>query len=400
MIKLAVQYLEDGPGIAEITPDQARERLREAFARLPLSYVLLGWHLREDVMQACAEETARNGAQLYRWHPLLTGDGVLAPLTAWQTVGLDGTRVPGFQSMPEFTFVCPNRPAVREAVMARLRLLCRSGAYQGMFLDRIRFPSPAVAPDRALACFCDDCVRVAADEDLDLLQVRTAIRTMLQKRGNSCSFVRTLLDPAVQEEGPGLASLRQFLAFRARSVTRFVVDAAALVHDEGLEVGLDCFSPALTWMVGQDLGALDDCCEWVKTMSYAHVLGPAGLPFELLRLADWLVDQGMDQGAALACLGAASRLPLPADRTALHVRGLSPEALALETQRARDGGVHELLVGIELVDIPGVTQIDDGQIDADLNAITNVGADGLVLSWDLWHMPLHRLDIVGRDRNQ
>ena len=395
MIKFAVQYLEDGPGIAEITPVQARERLHEAFARLPFSCVLLGWHLPEDVVQACAEETARNGAQLYRWHPLLTGDGVLDPLLAWQTVGLDGARVPGFQGMPEFTFICPNRPAVREAVMAHLRLLCRSGVYQGMFLDRIRFPSPAVAPDRAIACFCDDCVRAAAYEGLDLLQIRADIRTMLQDRGNVCSFVRVLLDPAaVQEDDPGLVSLRHLLSFRARSVTRFVVDAAKLVHDEGLEVGLDCFSPALTWMVGQDLCALDACCEWIKTMSYAHVLGPAGLPFELLGLADWMVDQGMDEGAALACLAEASRLPLPGDRVGLRENGLGLEAIALEIRRAKDEGTRRLLVGLELVEVAGVAHIEDDEIGPRTHTLRHEGADGTVLSWDLWHMPLDRLDIV------
>ena len=34
------------------------------------------------------------------------------------------------------------------------------------------------------------------------------------------------------------------------------------------------------------------------------------------------------------------------------------------------------------------------QIEADLRALKAAGADGLSLSWDLWHMPLERLEIV------
>ena len=40
-------------------------------------------------------------------------------------------------------------------------------------------------------------------------------------------------------------------------MTRFVLAAADLIHAKGLAVGLDCFSPALTWMVGQALETLE-----------------------------------------------------------------------------------------------------------------------------------------------
>jgi hypothetical protein len=41
-----------------------------------------------------------------------------------------------------------------------------------------------------------------------------------------------------------------------------------------------------------------------------------------------------------------------------------------------------------------VAQLDTEQIKADLSAFRRAGADGLALSWDLWHMPLERLDLV------
>jgi len=53
-----------------------------------------------------------------------------------------------------------------------------------------------------------------------------------------------------------------------------------------------------------------------------------------------------------------------------------------------------LLVGIELVEIPGVAELKTEQIRADLAAVCAGEADGLVLSWDLWHMPLDRLELV------
>ena len=138
-------------------------------------------------------------------------------------------------------------------------------------------------------------------------------------------------------------------------------------------------------------------------MSYGHALGPSGLPFEILDLAGWLIGRrvvdggGMpDESGALQVLSLVSGLPLPSSRDALRARGLAPAALATEVQRARAAGVHALLAGIELVEIAGLTHLHDAQIEADLRAFRAAGAGGLVLSWDLWHIPLERLEMIRR----
>ena len=192
-----------------------------------------------------------------------------------------------------------------------------------------------------------------------------------------------------------LTALRTFLGFRARSVTRMVEAAAKTVRAEGLSVGLDCFSPALTWMVGQTLTELDSHCDWIKIMSYGHALGPSGLPFELGGLADWLVTrQASGEATALRCLSQATHLGLPSTRAKLRREGLAPDALAAEVTRGRTQGVRTLLAGIELVEIAGVTNLNTLQITADLRAFREAGGDGLVLSWDLYHISPERLELV------
>lgn len=41
-----------------------------------------------------------------------------------------------------------------------------------------------------------------------------------------------------------------------------------------------------------------------------------------------------------------------------------------------------------------VTELNAAQIEADLRAVKAAGADGLSLSWDLWHMPPEWLELV------
>jgi hypothetical protein len=148
-------------------------------------------------------------------------------------------------------------------------------------------------------------------------------------------------------------------------------------------------------MVGQDLAALDSCCDWIKVMTYGHTLGPAGLPFELGALAGWLSGcPGIGEGAAMASLAGATRLPLPPTRERLEMEGVPPAALAAEVERARAAGVTTLLAGIELVDAEAITHLSRPQIITDLHAFRSTVPDGLCLSWDLWRIPNERLDLV------
>lgn len=395
-LMLAVQYLEPGPDAAKLEPAEARRTLQAAFDRLPISCVILGWSLPQALVDACAQETARAGAQLFLWYPLLAGQSGFVPRREWQAVGPEGEPVPAFRGLPEFAFLCPNRPAAKEAALERFLQALRGGPYHGVFLDRIRYPSPAADPRRYLACFCPDCWHAAGREGLDLEQARRGIGVLTDSPEGLRAFVHILLDPRADVPlEKDLESFRRFLEFRMRSVTGFVQAASDIARRAGLDVGLDCFSPALAPMVGQDLAALNSCASWIKIMVYGHSLGPAGIPFELLALANWAGTWGAARPEeVLDWLGQATQLELPADLEALRQRGLPPEALAGEVRRGCASVIRRLLAGIELVDVEGVTRLHHNQIVADLCAVRGAKPDGLVISWDLRRIRPERLDTV------
>jgi len=393
---IAIQYLEPGPHLARVSPQKAGARLRAAFQRLPIAMVVLGWNLPPRMVEACAEQCARYDADLYLWQPLLTGDGSFQPPLAWHTIGLSGDPVAGHQGKADFTFICPNRPAAREAALLHLSDVIAGGFYRGVFLDRIRFPSPTIDPARQLACFCQDCRRKAGDVGLDLGFVQESLQQLLQtaegRRAATYSFFSAF--STVQAEAPP-SWLEQLLAFRQRSITAVVEAAAGLAKARGLKVGLDCYSPSLTLLVGQDLPGLAPHCDWIKLMTYARAYGPASIPFEILGLANWLMTlDGESESRSMACLEDATRWPLPASREAVRHGGLSPEILTAEIRRGRAAHGRQLLAGIELVEIPGVAELDEEQIKADSEAVLAGGPDGVVLSWDLCRIPLNRLELV------
>ncbi len=75
--------------------------------------------------------------------------------------GWGGWAEKGAEVEETFRFACPNNPAVREKTLRRLRELMGRYAFTGVFLAKIRFPSPANGIDEALSCFCGHCRREA-----------------------------------------------------------------------------------------------------------------------------------------------------------------------------------------------------------------------------------------------
>jgi len=396
---LAVQYLESNPGTSIKIQQEVRTKLRAVLDLMPITLVLIGWEASEPLIHICRKEADKFGAKLFRWHPLLTGDGDFIPRPEWQTIGLRGEKVPGFRGMPEFTFVCPNRPAVQAATSAHLQQVMRLGIYDGIFLDRIRFPSPAANPAAWLACFCEKCHEAAGEIGLDLAAARDALQKLINTPYQIQDLVKRFFrHPNGSSSKPDLSVIDQFFHFRTTSVSNFVSKAANLIHGEGLEVGLDTFSPSLAHLVGQDLKALNECGEWIKAMTYGHALGPSGLPFELVELANWLIkDMGMGERDAMNLLSTAMQQPLPETVSTLREYGVEPGVLHEEVERGRSCGVDCFLAGIELVDLAGVTNLNAPQIQADLRAFHDAGADGLVFSWDLQLMPFERLAMVAAE---
>ena len=382
MKTIAVQYLEYAP--PDATPAQIREQLRQAFNLLPINIVILGWDLPPQLEDTVAEETAYHHAMLYRWHPLLASDAGFALPVEWQPVNLRGEPIPGFKGLPEFTFLCPNRGDVQDWIAERIEVAAQRGIYQGLFFDRMRFPSPAENPERHLSCFCKHCQRIASDSCVDLEAVRRQISLILTESNQAKSFIRSLFAPSDD------ALLESFFNFRHNSITHIIQYAAKLTRSYGMGVGLDCFSPTLTRMVGQDLPTLNQSCDWIKIMSYPRVFGPAGLPFELRALAEWLrTRHNVHETEAVQIGNEASDLSLTKD-------GLGSESISREIQIGRKSGVTNLYAGIALVELTGIHTSTPQQIQSDLAACQHAG--GMVLSWDLWHIKEQILILASKQK--
>ena len=163
-----------------------------------------------------------------------------------------------------------------------------------------------------------------------------------------------------------------------------VREAADRTRARGLKVGLDCFSPTLTPMVGQNLAELSASSDWIKGMIYLRAFGPATLPYEILDLASGLQSSDTpDESGALADLAIVAGWELSSRAEEIRRGRLPSSILSAEIARGRDVCRCPFLAGMELAEIPGVAELDPVWIRKDWETLSSAAPAGVVLSWDL-----------------
>ena len=289
-----------------------------------------------------------------------------------------------------FRFACPNNPAARQKAVGRLRELLARYAFAGVFLDKIRFPSPANSVDEMLSCFCDHCRDEATRVDLDLDSV---IKILADRAIIPCAFGA---ETSSDEASPWLDALligspvlSRFLRFRAESIAALVAELAELARRMGRRVSLDLFSPCLAPLVGQDYGRLKPHCDWAKPMTYRLALGPAGLRLEIPALIGGVASRfGVDEARIVEWSARYAAF----DNDALHETGERAVPISF-IQAEIDAAVRALApvpvyFGLELVRQPGVIDVDQRHVIDMVKAGRAANAAGLVISWDLMHAPI------------
>jgi hypothetical protein len=287
-----------------------------------------------------------------------------------------------------FRFACPNNPAVREKTMLRLRELLLRYDFKGVFLDKIRFPSPANGADEMLSCFCDHCRGAAKAEGLDLNAV-VEIFADGALAVNALSSHRSCGGHWLDSIAAANLLLARFLAFRTKSVARLIGELADKCRRLGRSVSLDLFSPSLAPLVGQDYQRLKGCCKWAKPMTYRLARGPAGLRLEIPALIEGVAQRfGLEEAQVVEW--SARHAGFDQDM----LRQTREEAVPFTFMQAEiEAAVRAMTpvpvyFGLELIRQPGVIDVTAADVAGMIEAGRAANAAGLVISWDLLHAPM------------
>ncbi len=383
--------------------DRVIEVVERARSIIDLDTLIVGARENPAIFRAMINPGRRPAKEVFLWYNLLSD--IEGMQESDLVVNWRGERSRGWGGWAEkeaevhetFRFVCPNNPAAKEKTLRRLRELLVRYPFDGVFLDKIRFPSPANGLNEVLSCFCDHCRRAAAANGLDLASVARSFEERFvpseaspANRGDAGA--KSWLDELVAAN-PFLSA---FLRFRSDSITRLIAEAHNEASHLGRKVSLDLFSPGLASVVGQDYRALSRYSVWAKPMTYRVAMGPAGLRLEIPALVE---------GVAVMFDLSESSI---SDWAAVHVPGFNSDTLRLTRESAvplsmMTSEIAEAVrlmrpvpvyFGLELVSHPGVIEITPALVNDMVRAGRKARAAGTIISWDLMHAPVNGLEAL------
>jgi len=384
--------------LTELSPDKVSKAINKINEVLPVDILCIGWREIPDLYHALTGEK-RVTPETYVWYPLLSDYPGIE--TSDLVINHKGKPAGGWGDFPEgqeihetFMFGCPNNPQVRSKTLRHLEYLLTTYTFDGVFLDKLRFPSPANSFDDMLSCFCPHCQEKAEQWGLDLNAVKAALtnpdRMLTETSTNHLETTGLDWLDDLLAEAP---LLQRFLQFRAESVTEVVQAASKLAKSLNKKVSLDLFSPSIAPWVGQDYRKLGLYAEWVKPMSYRFTKAPASLRFEvpalisgiagllsidLTEINRWAKEHGLDF--------------MEWDLARYQEKGASQRLFAAETEFAVDRlAPVPVYLGLETVHWPGLTELSSEDVFEMMQSGREVGVGGVCLSWDLLHSPLENV---------
>jgi hypothetical protein len=186
--------------------------------------------------------------------------------------------------------------------------------------------------------------------------------------------------------------LEQFFDFRNRNIFEAVKRFSEYARSKNKHVGLDLYTPSLAPFVAQDYMLLSQCCDWIKPMSYCHVIGPAGVPLEISCLIQALEElcPNLHEQDIVQFFERVLQVPLPKSGEAILARGIPEEFVARELEKidqlqlSDDLGIYP---GIEAVKNPHFSLTIDQHILEKYLSHIQPKADGVIASWNVLYIP-------------
>jgi len=399
--------LNNNPGNYLDIDDNLKKKLVRTKEILDLDALIVWSDANKKDLDIVREVCTDLKIKTYLWYPILadtpgikierekaveTFDGLhgYGKLGCWNKIG---------KGEEDFLFLCPNDEENISKIFNRYEMKIKESGFDGVFLDRIRFPSPSNGFEALFSCFCKSCInKFNSDYGEDLESYRDKIKSFFGQFKTIDSIdlknCHSFFEIIVQ------GNLKKFYDFRKQNVYRMVKMFADKAKQMNKLVGIDLFAPSFAPLVSQDYKLLAKTCDWIKPMIYCHASGPAGLPLELYCLLKAILDINptLDEGQLIREISRMIGVDLPTQINGILKKGISEQIICSEMKKIKELDLPEsvnIYVGLEAVQISGLCNITEKILKKYLELFIKTESNGIILSWDLLKIPDENLKIVG-----
>ena len=253
------------------TFDEIKEKAERIVKKIKISDIILGWNTDEKLNKQLVSYFHEKGIRVLLWLPVLSETEQVRDTTMITTVnGKQGERVNVIEH-ESFSFSCPGTQQNIKHVIDIYEEYFSDIPFDGVFIDKIRFPSFANGYEEGFGCFCKACQEKLTGIDLDELKL------LIHNHDHS------LLEGEYDEYGIYHFShfnVDNFYKKRAHIITDYITALANYFSSHHLIVGADIYAPFLAYHVGQDTRKISEVVDFIKPMMYRYTEAPAGMRYE------------------------------------------------------------------------------------------------------------------------
>ena len=344
-------------------------KINKVLKKTKISCVFIGWNKDVDLSEIL-RLLRDNDVDVYLWLPVFSELDVLEDFTP--LIGYDCEKIEVSFEMgnnEHFTFYCPLSATER---VIKIYEECYSGEiFNGVFLDKIRYPSFIGGINSVLGCYCDTC---KASYDLPKFSKPLVFNAINPLGIVSYEDLRYQFD----------CGFKKLFDYKNDAIYQSLKKLCAYFRNKGIKIGFDLFAPFLACFLGQDYHRLLELePDIVKPMFYGATNGPGGLPFEIDMYAKAFDDDPnnaqMRKEVLLDCIGYSDVF-------------ISEEIAGIKKIIKSNRLETKLYAGIELNYIEHYAPVTEKYIRESIGKIPE--ADGIVASWDLNTIPDSHIDYL------
>lgn len=363
-------------------------RVRAILDELEPDGLIIGWAGGQELYSYVSDYAVKRGMSLYLWLPVFSE---WKKLTGQSSFILRGGHPAGgtpFSSEESFDFCCVSDPEnldrVEELFINRFSHI----PFDGVFLDRVRYPSFSAGIDALFGCSCPQCMEAMEELDLnwrDLEEYGEKIRLRIGDASNANPLGLRAYSLGGWSFEDSL--MEKLLSAKGEIIFRGVFKLAERLRKYVHEIGLDLFAPFMGAFVGQDYGKLTTIADFVKPMLYRFTDTPAGFRFELERLIGAIsTPESYNKRRAFL----EDILDIGGDGS---MESLMKTQLAVLKQYS-----DKVTVGIEAHTISGRDPITAAEIRDNMKLIRGAGFKGITACWDVMEASPENLREIFEER--
>lgn len=342
--------------------------------------IIVGWSEEPDLYRRLRDEARNRGIQIWLWFPVLSEHNETYNFRQQINIGTGkpfGANV--FDGDEKFDFCCPSQPNLSEKLLDIYEQIFSVGEFDGIFLDRIRYPSLTMGVEALFGCCCNTCLAEYEKTGLyrqDILNCYQQLQDRI--KDPEC---QNPLGIVCYENGKYAFEdpiLTRLIDLRKQKITEVVQNLAGAFRKKGLLIGVDLFPPFLAPFVGQDYVQLGHTSDFIKPMLYRFTDTPAGVHFELRAMAE-AISNGNPSMYQLRLDFLRQVLGLDNDTTDFFCKELQTIKM-VETQI---GKRNLYIPGIELHTAENKPAVKPEFIGKNVALIHKAGYESMVACWDI-----------------